>query len=190
MSREIIFATGVVKEAQSLTVSNHEQAEYATEVLSRANKALDVLTTKEDERTRRLKEELEFIKAPYSLPKKQLKAIIADLREKLGKYQTAHMQVAEKKAEVIASKAENEIISPVVAMRQLDKIGVPAPKLAGATGTLTFRPKQTVKIVNRSLIPRKYLVADFDLILADLVADKYVPGCEIEIIQVPFNRRN
>lgn len=186
---EIVFATDVVKEAKSLTVHNPDQASYASEVLSRANKALDILTTKEDERTKRLKEELEFIKAPYIEPKKALKAIIADLRTKLGAYQTASTQLAAGKAQVIAKKAEKELISMDVALRQLDAIETVASKITGVSGRVSFRPKQTLKIVSAREIPRSFMIPDEDAILEALVAGKKVAGCAIEIIQVPINRR-
>lgn len=175
LNTEIVVANDLVKKAQVLMVTTNAEAEYATEVLSRANKALDILTTKEEERTQRLKEELEFIKAPYIEPKKQLKEIIKHLRSQLGSYQTKSIQQA--------------VIEAEEGIKNFEDIKMPAVKMATPAGTLTFRPKQTLKIVDLKKIPKKYLVPDLTLLFEALRAGTKVPGCEIEIIQVPFNRR-
>jgi len=190
MTQELTQATNIINKAKSLTVHTNEEATTATEVLSRANKALDLLETREHARTERLKAELAFIREPYLEPKKALKGIIADLRQKLGDYQTTSLQQAAKEAEAIATRVEEGTLKPVTAIRKLDAIDVAPAKIAVQSGSLSFRPKQTLKIVDVDKIPRMYMVPNEEMILGFLTNGKTIPGAEIEIIQVPINRRN
>lgn len=189
-SKEITKANDLVAQAKAITIATHGDAVFAAEFLTQANKALDLLTTKENERTKRIKEELEFIKAPYIEPKRALKTIIADLRTKLGAYQTQGTIAADIEANKIADKALSGKLSAEKAVAQLDAIDAPTKKIGVNSGTLSFRPKQVLEIISFDDIPRNFLVPDMDAILRQMKEGLKVPGCILKTVQVPINRRN
>lgn len=189
-NKEIVQANDIVKMAKEIQIGTHGDAEYAAEFLSKANRALDFLEEKETERTKRLKEELAYIKESYIEPKKALKAIIADLREKLSTYQTQGAILAAKEADLIAAKALSGRLSPEKAVQKLDEIDAPVKKIVVDSGKLSFIAKQTLDIQSFDAIPRSYLIPFDELILKDLKVGIKVPGCAIKIVQVPINRRN
>lgn len=188
-NKEIIAANDVVKQAKAIEIESHTDAVYATEVLTRANKALDLLTSKEDERTKRLKEELEFIKAPYIDPKRTLKTIIADLRVKLSHYQTFGIQSALLESEKVAAKVLAGKISAEKGVQKLDQVVSPIKRIEVPAGSLSFKPKQTLEIISFEAIPRNYLIPDEEKILKDMKTGLKIDGCVLRTIQVPINRR-
>lgn len=189
MTQELTQAQNIISQAKALQVHDQKQAKFATEVLSKANKALDLLSEREDERTARLKEELAFIKAPYIEPKKALKEIIADLRDKLGAYQTAATRQAAIEAQAIADKALKGRLKPETAVRKLEEIDAPEAQIDVESGSLSFRSKQVLVITDLGLIPRSFLVPDEILILEWIKRGEKIPGCTTRTIQVPYNRR-
>lgn len=187
---EIVFANNVVKEAAAIEIASHTDAVYATEMLTRANNALDTITIKENERTKRLEEELAFIKEPYIAPKRALKSIVADLRKKLSNYQTFGIQLALAESEKVAAKVLAGKISTEKGVQKLDELVSPIKRIEVPFGSLSFRPKQTLEIESFEAIPRNYLIPDEEMILKDIKAGIQIPGCKIRTIQVPINRRN
>jgi len=188
-NKEIIQANDLITQAKEITIATHGDAAYAAEFLSRANKALDLLKVKEDERTKRIKEELEFIKAPYAEPKKQLNAIIATLRGKLSTYQTQGLDNVQVLGEKIGEKVLAGKMTLAKGSQKLQEV-TPDAKIGVPSGSLSFRPKQTLEIISFEAIPRNYLVPDEEMILKDMKAGIKIDGCVLRTIQVPINRRN
>lgn len=182
-------ANDLAREAHTLLVTTPAQVATATEFLSRANKTLDALEAQETERTYRLKEQLKLEQAPFIVPKKTLKEIILTLRTKLGAYQTQAAQAAAIEANKIADRASKGSLKMTTAVKKLSEIDRPEDKVVVDSGSLTFRPKETLKITNIEAIPRGYLVPDEAAILTTLKTGKTIPGCEICVVQVPINRR-
>ncbi len=187
--QELVLASSIINEAAKLQVSSPKEATLATEVLSRANIALDRLTIKENERTFHLKEQLELEKSPFMAPKKALKEIIQDLRQKLSTYQTEETKRAQIEQQKIADRAQVGNLRPETAIRKLNEIDTPTERIYADSGKLSFRPKPTLKIVDESLIPREYMTPNGPIIFEALQDGKKIPGAEIEVVQIPINRR-
>ncbi len=176
--------------APTLHITTPGEAAKATEFLSRANKTLDALKAEEEKITAPLNEALRAARAPLAEPKKRLKETIALLRERLSNYQTLATKQALEETQKIAKRMANKTLRPETAIKKLDEIDSPLAKVETQTGSLTFRPKQVLKIVDFSKVPRAYLMVNEELALSALKANMDVPGCTIEIVQVPINRRN
>lgn len=190
MNKEITRANDLVKQAHAIQIGTHSDAVYAAEFLTRANKALDLLTLKEDLALKRLKEELKEKQAPYIDPKRTLKAIITDLRGKLSLYQTQGLAIASVAADKIAEKTLAGKLTIEQGVQKLDAVPTPATKLGVPSGSLSFRPKQILEIISFDDIPRNFLVPDMDAILRNMKEGLKVPGCILKTVQVPINRRN
>lgn len=185
----IVQANTLLTEASSITITSPRQMEEATEFLSRANNTLKLLKTAEDEQTAALEEKLAAIKAPFKEPKKRLTDVIALVRAQASKYQTEQTRLANIEAQKIADRTAKGNLRPETAMRKLNEIDAPATKLTTESGSLSFRATPTLKIINQSLIPQQFTLPNEKLILETLKAGTPVPGCAIEIIQTPINRR-
>jgi hypothetical protein len=179
----------ITDKAFRLVVTTETEAIIATEFLSKSNVLLDKIIEEEEKITGPINAALKAAREPWALPKKTLKETILLIRGKLSSYQTASMRASEEESRLIASKLEQGKIKISTALKKMEAVEVPAEKVSALTGSLTFRPKQVLKITNESLIPRKYLVPDEEVILEHLKAGSIIAGCEIEIIQIPINRR-
>ena len=184
-----IKAVLLFNKVHELEVNTPQQVIQATELLSHTNKELDALLQKEEKITKPallvIKNERERW-APY---KAMLKDTITLLRTKLSDYQTLETQRAAKEAQAIADRASRGTIKVETAVRKLSEIDAPEAKVLTSNGSLTFRPKDTLSIIDPLKIPREYLIPDEDRILKALQGGTVVPGCAIVIIQVPINRR-
>ena len=179
----------LLAQAPSPSITTQQQVTDATEFLSRSNNTLKLLTTVEDELTQPLKEQLDTIKEPFTAPKKQLKDVILSVRTALSNYQTEQLKLAQADAKRIAERAAKGTLRPETAIRKLDEIDTPQAKTVTTSGSLSFRATPTLKITDQSLIPHQYMLPNEKLILETLKAGTQVPGCAIEIVQVPVNRR-
>jgi hypothetical protein len=181
----------VILQAERLQVIDELSLTTATELLSQANTLLKQTQTHHKVEAEPFEFPLKEIDTRYSPTEKALKNIIASIRLSIGSYQTKVTQLLKEQELAIASriapgKGNLSLDSAVARIENLDK---PIERVIVNSGSLSFREKQTLKIVDSTIIPREYLVPDEDKILDVLKAGQSVAGCEIEVVQVPINRR-
>ena len=114
---------------------------------------------------------------------------IATIRQGISAYQTAETKKKADEAKRLAQSIAEGTVSLSEASKKLSEVSWPTGLVTTDSGNLTFRATQTLKITDITKIPRKYLMVDEKLLLLDLKVGKIVKGAEIEIIQVPINRR-
>jgi hypothetical protein len=117
--------------------------------------------------------------------------VIDSVRAKLSQYQTQMMAKADKEKDAIAARIGEGKgkFSIVTGVRKIAEVTQPQAKTATSEGSLAFRPVQKLKVTDETKIPRQYLVLNETLALTDLKAGKSIEGLEIEVIQVPVNKR-
>lgn len=182
----------IIQEAESITVLTSESdVIHATEVLSKLNKTLDRVDEEKSKILDPLKEAAKAEKARWEPIETAFKGAVDRLRGMLSKYQTEKIKKQkEDEAKILERTKEGRgNFTPETAIRKLGEVDAPVAKVQTEEGGLSFRPKDTLKITDETLIPRKYLVVNESMLLTDLKSGLTVPGAEIEVIQVPVNKR-
>lgn len=180
----------ILSKGQSIKITDEPSLREANEILSLANTKLKEITALRKEDCAPYKQKINDIEVVYEPAEDALSALIKDIRGQMSAYQTEQLRIQQAEEEKIAAKAAKGTIRLDTAVRKMDEVEKPVAKVVGAAGSLRFRADKKLKIVNEKLIPRPFLVPNEALILEHLKAGTPVPGCEIEIVQIPINTRN
>lgn len=174
-----------------IVISDIDTMTKATEYLSQANKNLDALTKDKELLTKPINESLKAIRAKYKPTETALEDIIASIRQEMSRYQTEQIRIQKEEQDKIANRIGEGRgkIKMETAIAKMDSLPQVINKTSTESGSLTFRPTSTLKIIDPIAIPRKYLIIDEVALLTALKAGIVVEGAEIEIIQVPINKR-
>jgi hypothetical protein len=182
----------MIEAAEKITaITTDAEVVEATEVLSKLNKALDMVTEEKEKITKPLNEALKNERARWKPMEIVFEGAVARLRALLSKYQTDKVKKQrEEEAKIMNRVGEGKgHIKAETAIRKLGEVEVPLAKVETNSGSLAFREDKVLKITDEKLVPDKYWIIDEKLLLADLKKGETVPGAEIELIQTPVNRR-
>lgn len=181
----------IVAEATALVIKDEDDMFKATELLSKLNKVNDRITEEKEKVTVPLNEALSAERARWKPTELMYKKGIDYLRSQLSIYQTAKVRAAKKEETKIASRMGEGRgkLSVETAVRKIGEIDQPEKRVETTEGMVSFRTDKVLKVVDESLIPRKYLKVDEEAVLAALVGGQDVPGAVVEEIQVPINKR-
>jgi len=181
----------LLAKATDFQVTDDTTLTTATELLSQANITLKEVKAQHEAEAEPYETPLTLIDQRYKPTEKALTLIIASIRSQVGAYQTKVTQLRQAEELAIASriKAGTGNLSLDSAVAQIENLDKPIEKVVVSSGSLTFRPKPTLKITDPTKIPREYLTPDEDKIFEALQSGIAIPGAEIEIVQIPVNRR-
>ena len=174
-----------------VALKTEEDVKNATEVLSKLNKTLDRVDEEKSKILDPLKEAAKAEKARWEPIETAFKGAVDRIRGMLSKYQTEKIKKQkEDEAAILARTKEGKgNFTPETAIRKLGEVEAPVAKVQTEEGGLSFRPKDTLKVTDESLIPRKYLQVNESLLLNDLKSGLTIPGAEIIVVQIPINKR-
>lgn len=183
--------TPIIKQAEGLAVTCAEEVAVATDVLSRLNKNLDAIEAEKDKVLGPLKEAAKAEKARWKPLEDMFGGAVDRIRGLLSTYQTEQMRLKrEEEAKVLARMGEGKgHFKAETVIRKLGDIEGPEKKVEVENGGLTFRESKQLKITDEAKVPKEYWVIDEKKLLDALKEGKVVEGAEIEIIQVPVNKR-
>jgi len=181
----------IMQSALSLEINDALAMKEATEILSTLNSRLDFVKEKRETVTKPMNEALKNARALFKPLESKLEEIIKVIRGSMSTYQTAEAQRVEiEEAKIAARVGEGKgKLKFDTAIRKMDNIVRADDVVTTSAGTVSFRPTPTLKITNELLIPREYFLVNEKLLLDNLKLGKVIQGAEIQIIQVPFNRR-
>lgn len=181
----------IIDRASGLVVNTQADVEVAVEVLSRLNKNLDAIEAEKDKVLLPLKEAMKAEKARWKPLEDMFGDAVSRIRGLLSAFQTAQVKLAKEEEEKILARTKEGKgnFTAETAIRKLGDIETPVAKVAVASGGLSFRESKVLKITNIKLIPDAYWIVDEGAVLTALKEGKVVPGAEIEVIQVPVNKR-
>ena len=165
----------IVANATRLTIKTDKDLAQASETLSKLNKFGDALKEDREKITAPLNEALREVRAKYKPLETVLTTSIALIRGKMTAFHTEQTRRAE---EALSSGNFEDAVDTV-----------PVSKLQTASGNVTFKKVQQLKITNLTKIPREYLIPDEDMITSALKEGKVVAGCELEEVSTLVNRR-
>jgi hypothetical protein len=178
----------IIDEAIALTIDSPEALTVGTDLLSRLNITLKKIDTEREKVTKPLNEALKAENGRWKPAKDAITGAVGELRDKMSKYQTE--QINEQRA-VENAQAERLEKGEIDIEKAVENASVfkAVDKVTTDAGSLSFKPKPQLKVTDPMAVPREYLMIDEDKLFAALQAGREVPGAEIEIIQVPVNRR-
>jgi hypothetical protein len=194
-SKELIVAKQtvptIVSNSVSLSVENEASKIKATEMLTELNQWNDRVVADRETLTVPLNALLKNIRGRYSPLETMLKGAIDGLRGKLGGYQTECVNKArEEEARIAARVGEGKgKLKIETASKQMEAIERASEKVVVESGSISFREDKVLRILDIAMIPFGYYDLNKTRALDDLKKGVNVPGCEIELVQVPINRR-
>ncbi len=181
----------LITEATAITITSSEDMIKATDMLSRINILLDTI---EEEKEKVLKPLNEARKAesarwkPIEIPLEEAKSL---LRTKVSTYQTEAIRAQSTASQAIINRVGEGRgkLKIETALNKIESLEKPQEEVSTLSGTIKFRTDKKLKIIDPLLIPREYLLPDEKLLITLLKEGKLIPGCEIELIQIPINSR-
>lgn len=181
-------AKPILAKGENLKIKDEKSMTFATELLSQANSTLKAIKSEHDSQTEPYDLKIRKINADYNPSERALKDLITLIRNEMSSYQTRQTEISNKKQEKISEKENQGKMSFKTAVKKMNEIEIPVGKINTDSGKVSFRADKKLKIVNFTEIPREYLIPDEKAILEALKQGKNVPGCTIEIVQIPINR--
>jgi hypothetical protein len=181
----------IVERAKLLSITDSKGMTLAVETLSQLNKIIDKITEEKERVTKPLNEALRAERSRWKPYELVCEEGIASLRQKMSHYQTEQEELRkEAEAKIAARIGEGKgKLKLDTAARQLSQIEKAPDEIATGSGSVQFRVKKELEIIDASLIPRAYLIPDEDLIFAALKAGKTITGTRIVEKQIPVNFR-
>lgn len=179
----------LVSDASALVIKTPDDMIMATSLLSQMNQVMDSVTAEKEKVTRPLLDALNAERNRWNPIETSFKQAIEPLRDKISKYQTEQARKQKEEADRLARQVSEGSVSIDTAAQSLANVTRAADRVDTPSGSLVFREKQQLKITNPKKVPKPYWVIDEEAVFFALTAGESVPGAEIEIIQVPINRR-
>ncbi len=181
----------LIKEANNLEIYTPKDMTQAVSILSELNKFSDKIEAEKSKITKPLNEALKAERARWKPLETRYDGAISLLRSRISTYQTKATQEARLAQEKIASRIGEGRghIKLETALEKLNNIETPEEIVSTEQGSITFREVQKLNIIDESKIPREYLLPNEKKILDTLKGDTPVAGCEIILIQTPYNSR-
>ena len=179
------------EKALSLVIKDVKSLTQATEMLSQVNQYLDSVVEYRESKTKPLNATLKIIRAETKPVETICENIIETIRNKMSDYQTEITnKKIEEEAKIAARTKEGKgNFSVETAVKKLNEIDAPIAEVETDSGSVKFRPHQTLKITDASLIPLSYYDLNESRVLNALKSGLTVPGAMIEIKQIPINSR-
>ncbi len=174
---------------RNVKITSPESMSEATEFLSQVNKFKDKITEEKEKITKPLNEALKEVRGRYKPAETIADELIGLLRTGMSKYQTQMIAEQREREAKILEKVESGKIGIEKASEKMAAIVAPEKTTSTDQGSVTFREDKVLKVVNLTLIPHEYFDLNERRALDALKAGQAVPGCEIELVQVPINRR-
>lgn len=179
----------IIDKAKSLVISSPEDMIMATSLLSAMNKIMDSVTAEKEKITRPLLDALAVERGRWKPIEDSYRSAIEPLRIKISDYQTQQRRSAEERLKSLSEEVLSGKTSIDSASKELSSLSQSKDRVDTPMGKISFREQKVLRIVNKALVPRKYWKIDEELVFDVLKSGTKVKGAEIEIIQVPVNRR-
>lgn len=181
----------LVEKANSLKISSDKTMAESVTLLSQMNKIIDGIKVEKKTIIDPAKEIIDRENARWRPIEDQYKPAIAAIRQAQSDYQTQKTREAQEAAAKIAARVGDGKgkLKAETAVAMIDEIDRPENNISTDAGSVRFRTDKKLKIMDETMIPRKYLLPDEKKILEDLKKGIDVKGCIIEEIQTPVNSR-
>jgi hypothetical protein len=182
----------IIAEASSLKIESPSALRTATETLSRLNRNLDRVIEEKEKITTPLNQALKAERARWKPLETKLQEAIDTIRSKMTLYATEQTRLQKEQEASVAGRIKpgKGNFSLETGLQKLSEIEKAPESVETEAGTIKFRTDKRLKVLDESLIPRKYLVIDSKKLLEALKEGIEVPGATLEEVQIPINFRS
>jgi hypothetical protein len=181
----------IVARAQELTINDEKSMVSGTELLSTLNIRLDKIVEEKEKVTAPLNLALKNERGRWKPFEDQLEAAISVIRKKMTVYQTAQKAEADAEEARIAARVKPGTgnLSVATATLKMEEIERPAATVSSASGAIKFVSVRVFEVMDLSLVPLDYHLANEVAIRKAMIAGIELPGVKYETIQRPSNYR-
>ena len=197
MTKEIVVKTftkeisAPIAEAQALEITSPAQMTEGVQYLSQLNKFLDRVVEYKKSKTDPINKALKIIRAETKPIEEALEGSISVVRQKMSSYQTEQKRITDEAAERIAARvrAGTGNLTPETAIKKLEALDTPEKVVSADSGSVQFRTKHRVEILDIKALPAEYLIADEAKILQAQKEGIDLAGVRYYTTQEPYNTR-
>lgn len=183
--------TPVMRDAQDLEIVNERTMVEATTMLSTLNKIGDAMKIEKDKTLRPALDTVAAIRAFWEKPEGMYKNAIALIRGKMTTYQTAAKATADAEAAKLAARVGEGKgkLKVETAVRKMEEIEKPIGSVATDAGMVKFKTVKKFEVMDLSMVPLKYHVADEVAIRKAMLAGIELTGVRYFEEEIPLNFR-
>lgn len=181
----------IVERAQALTIKDEKTMTGGAELLSTLNIRLDKIVAEKEKVTKPLNEALKNERARWKPFEIQLDEAIALIRRKMSAYQTEQKRLADEEEARIAARVKEGRgnLKPETAVRKMEEIERPAGAVTAASGMVKFNTVKVFEVMDLTLLPIEYHLANEVMIRKAMAAGIELPGVKYSTEQRPANYR-
>jgi len=177
--------TTVANQAASLLIDSTETLEQATDILSKVKENAKLIKTRKEEITKPLNEALKSARDLFRPLEDDLSTAERTIKDKMLDYTNEIDRKAEAEAAKLEARVEKGTMRVDTMTRKLDEIETADSSVKGNKGSVSFRVQRTVKVVDPTKIPLKYLMNEkvLDAIRAAVRTD-VLNGTRVEGVEI------
>lgn len=183
--------TPTVNDALTIVIENGKDMMSATEILSTLNKYGDIVKEKKEAITKPLNASLKAVRDMFRPLEEKIAEPIAHVRGEMSRYQMEEMERVRKEEQKLVNRIGDGKgkLQFETAGRKMEEIERPDAVVEGKTGSIKFREDQDFEVMDMTLLPIEYVVADMVKIRRDMKDGKKVAGVRYFTKMTPVNSR-
>ena len=183
--------TPFVKKAEGIVITDAKGMKSATEILSQMNKYADQVKERKETVTKPLNAALKAARALFAPLEDKLDDGISQIRKAMTNYQTEQRRIEKEEEDRIAArvgegKGKLKVETAVKKMSEIDRAD---KNVAADSGSVKFKTVKKFEVMDVTLLPHEYIVADEVKIRKAMLADIELPGVRYFTEEVPSNFR-
>jgi len=179
----------IVRKVESMEIVDKQTMSDGVVLLSQLNKFNDRITTEKEKITKPLNEALREVRGRYKSVELTLEEAILTLKGKISSYQTEAVKKEQEEMQAIASKVVDGSLSVDKALTKMEDVVGVEEKVKTDEGSISFRDKKCVEVIEITMLPIEYHLANEVLIRAKMAEGIELPGCRYWTEQVVVNKR-
>lgn len=182
--------TKAVNRANELTIDSNESLSAATDILKAVKDAGKIVKARKEEITKPLNDALKSARDLFRGIETDLAAGESIIKTKMIKYESEVEAKRAAEAAKLEARVEKGTMRVDTAMRKMDDLETVDSNVKGAKGSIQFREVRTVKIVDPTKIPLKYLMDEKVLAaLTTAVRTDVLNGTKVEGVEIVIEKQ-
>lgn len=168
----------VVRKAEELVISDDSSMKSAVELLSHLNRSLDQVTEEKEKVTKPLNEALKVERGRWKPFETMCESAIALVRGKMTSYKKEQDRIAEEKAAKIANRIGEGKgkLKVETAVKKIEEIKTVGKSVASDTGSVKFKKVKKFEVMDVTMLPVEFILADVVAIRAKMREGVELPG--------------
>lgn len=181
----------IQEQIRDIEVIDEKSERQAAELLSKLNLVGDAMKEKKAKVYDPAWATVVAIRAEWKPKEEMLESAIKLIRRKMNDYRTEAKRIADEAAAKIAARVGEGKgkLKIDTAVRQIDEIDRPTGAVATTVGVVKYKTTPKFEVMDLTLVPIEYHLANEVAIRKAMLADQKLPGVRYFEEQVPLNFR-